>query len=246
MLVTIAITPITSIAGLHRSSVAMSADQKVLLPPLADKPTSIQRSLTMDGDYFERRELRIVCTQKLALEDFRPQASEVIPRLYLSDLYTATSPNVLNRLGITHVVSVVGRPWHRYPSSIKHLSVPIEDNRKADLLGYLDATVTWIHHALSRSDNNRVLVHCVWGMSRSASVIVAYLMAMKKMPLQLALSFVRLKRSVVRPNIGFMSQLQMYELQQIKREKRRRIPANLLKTEGQGRRLIGDLETIQS
>jgi atypical dual specificity phosphatase len=48
------------------------------------------------------------------------------------------------------------------------------------------------------------------GISRSATVVIAYLIATTKMTPHEALAAVRAKRAIVRPNRGFMSQLQEY------------------------------------
>jgi atypical dual specificity phosphatase len=178
----------------------------------------MRRSLTMDEDYFERRNLRIACTQRFALEDFPPQASEILPRLYLSDMYSATDPLTLKRLGITHVVSVVKDPWYKYPTTIRHLCLPIHDLPSSNIEGYLDSCVTWIKHALDKEDA-RVMVHCMWGMSRSASIVIAYVMATRGTSLLRSLSHVRGKRKVVRPNQGFLRQLICYE-QKLKQRER--------------------------
>ena len=51
------------------------------------------------------------------------------------------------------------------------------------------------------------------GVSRSTTVVVAYLIATTKMTPREALDTVRANRSFVRPNRGFMSQLQEYHSQ---------------------------------
>jgi protein tyrosine phosphatase len=59
--------------------------------------------------------------------------------------------------------------------------------------------------------NGRVIVHCVMGVSRSCSLVLAYLMKYKGMSLKQAFDLVSSKRSVVRPNAGFWRQLIEYE-----------------------------------
>ncbi len=78
-----------------------------------------------------------------------------------------------------------------------------------------------------REAGRRVLVHCVIGKSRSASIVIgmcfkycttnmltiviAYLMRHNQMTLQKAFNFVKSKRSLIQPNNGFMIQLREYE-----------------------------------
>jgi hypothetical protein len=53
----------------------------------------------------------------------------------------------------------------------------------------------------------RALVHCRAGVSRSAAVVVAYVMHHKQWSLQQALDHVRARRPIVCPNRGFMQKL---------------------------------------
>lgn len=53
-------------------------------------------------------------------------------------------------------------------------------------------------------------VHCLMGISRSATVVSAYLIATKKMPGASAIAFVQKKRPIVCPNLGFRKQLDLY------------------------------------
>ncbi|KAI0644631.1 protein-tyrosine phosphatase-like protein [Trametes meyenii] len=175
--------------------------------PSVDALVSMLRSMTVDDGAHHRSALRKLCTQRTSMGEFPPQASEIVPGLFLADMYTATSPAALAQLRITHVVSVVQTPPYRYEKPIAHLCVPVEDNADANLLDFLDCAVRWIHDALAGGAGARVLVHCVWGMSRSATVVAAYLVAARKMALADALVHVRARRPIVRPNAGFMQQL---------------------------------------
>jgi hypothetical protein len=65
----------------------------------------------------------------------------------------------------------------------------------------------------ARRDNQRILVHCVMGKSRSVSFVLAYLMQMKDMHLRTAFEYVYARRNVIKPNRGFMQTLIAYEKQ---------------------------------
>ena len=56
-----------------------------------------------------------------------------------------------------------------------------------------------------------MLVHCQAGISRSATVCLAYLMHAARVDLETAFEHVRSRRSVISPNLNFMRQLQLYE-----------------------------------
>lgn len=56
-----------------------------------------------------------------------------------------------------------------------------------------------------RKPFSSVLVHCRYGVSRSAACILYYLMTRRRMTLKDAYTFLRGKRSIISPNIGFMT-----------------------------------------
>lgn len=93
---------------------------------------------------------------------------------------------------------------------VESMRLPLEDDSSTDILPYMNTAVDRIHEAIERR-NAHVLVHCVAGVSRSATIVIAYLMKYKKMPLKGAFNFCYNLRPVIRPNNGFMRQLINYE-----------------------------------
>lgn len=57
-----------------------------------------------------------------------------------------------------------------------------------------------------------MLVHCVAGVSRSATLVIAYLMKFEYMSLRQAFYHVKAVRPIIRPNPGFWRQLIEYEV----------------------------------
>ncbi|KAH9943798.1 protein-tyrosine phosphatase-like protein [Amylocystis lapponica] len=129
--------------------------------------------------------------------------SQIIPRLYLSNLFTAQNAEKLAALGVTHVVSVIEEPPNLPESlSLQKLHISIADTSNADIL-----------QALAADEKNVVLVHCMMGISRSATVVCAYLVATTAMSASDAIAYTIFKRSVVCPNLGFRRQLETYAAQ---------------------------------
>lgn len=58
-----------------------------------------------------------------------------------------------------------------------------------------------------------MVVHCQAGVSRSATIVIAYLMKTKGWPYLEARNYLRSKRPIIEPNDGFVEQLQSFELE---------------------------------
>lgn len=162
-------------------------------------------------------------------------ANEVYPRVYLGDAPTALSTYRLNQLGITHVVNVAQAPtiaiyppnqagqmntkWQDWGTvggfvrtteayykhvGMKFLGIPAYDTITFNLSRYFYEAADFIDSGLR--SGGRVLVHCHAGISRSATVVAAFLMIKRNMTAQEAIRVIRSQRSI-RPNSGFLQQL---------------------------------------
>lgn len=83
-------------------------------------------------------------------------ASLIVPRLYLSDYFTAIDGKQLSKLGITHVISILERV-PAIPECIpedRRLHVSIADHADVDILQYLDKTTEFIRACLENEENN--------------------------------------------------------------------------------------------
>jgi protein phosphatase slingshot len=66
-------------------------------------------------------------------------------------------------------------------------------------------------HFSNRDEGSKILVHCKKGISRSASVVLAFIMKEKGWSLDESFEFVKNKRNCIRPNSGFLKQLEIYQ-----------------------------------
>ena len=133
--------------------------------------------------------------------------SRIQEKLYLGNLQHANNHRVLGRLKITHVLSVCStRPQPH--QGVTYLVIPVRDDPKVNIATYFARGIRFIRMALE--NGGVVLVHCVAGVSRSATMTIAYLMHTTGVSYPEAVGAVRRQRPVINPNLGFVRQLQDY------------------------------------
>ncbi|EPS42189.1 hypothetical protein H072_3863 [Dactylellina haptotyla CBS 200.50] len=147
--------------------------------------------------------------------------NEIAPGLYLGDIFAARNASYLRENGVTSILSIArgslallngtfadetssGQPF-------RHLQIELDDLPQERLLEYLEEGVQFIDGTLGDQDKGgKILVHCMQGISRSCSFVVAYLIWKDGITLGEALAQVQEKRKA-RPNAGFYRQLVDWE-----------------------------------
>lgn len=133
--------------------------------------------------------------------------TQIIDNLYLSSVLIAKDINILRNNNIKCIVNCTKDQPNFFENELKYKRVEIIDDYKENILQYFDSTCKFINENIK----NKVLVHCNAGQSRSASIVIAYLMKYENMTLTKALEYVKNKKSDIGPNIGFFKQLIEYE-----------------------------------
>ncbi|KAJ7166848.1 phosphatases II [Mycena filopes] len=137
----------------------------------------------------------------------------IIPnKLYLGNLRAARSSRSLAEHRITHILSVCGDPIPAEvpQSGFHHMRISVEDVDYADLLIHLPSACRFIDQIVR--GRGRILVHGVLGLSRSATVVAAYLMRSQRISATRALETTRGVREEIWPSPGFQEQLVLFEL----------------------------------
>uniref|UniRef100_A0A336LBD3 Dual specificity protein phosphatase n=1 Tax=Culicoides sonorensis TaxID=179676 RepID=A0A336LBD3_CULSO len=145
---------------------------------------------------------------------FDVDCDEVYPRLYIGDANSAKNKQYLKMMGITHVLNTAegtrlgqvdtGHAYYRDMPTVRYMGFPLVDQPSTDISRYFYIAAKFIENGIN--GGGRVLVHCLVGMSRSATCALAYLMICKKMSAAEAIRTVRMHRDI-RPNDGFIQQL---------------------------------------
>jgi len=95
----------------------------------------------------------------------------------------------------------------RFPArQIEVMTLNVTDEAKSDIIRCFEPAFKFIRET-SEEDGTSCLVHCHSGMSRSCTIAIAYVMEFKNMSLVDAFKFVKDRRRIASPNVGFMSQL---------------------------------------
>ncbi|XP_050497753.1 dual specificity protein phosphatase MPK-4-like [Diabrotica virgifera virgifera] len=137
--------------------------------------------------------------------------SMIEDNLYLGGLAAAKNLEVLKKYNITHILTIDICPLPRTVTEQRNLVtrfIQLSDQPREDLLSYFDETDLFINEG---REKGIVLVHCYFGVSRSATVVIAHIMKKYQMSYFEAFDMVKAKRKIVFPNPGFVSQLKLYK-----------------------------------
>ena len=201
---------------LPMQTLAVAADPKT--PPLP--PTSSPSPSSSASSPSPQSPPRAVTP---APAPFAFQATRVRPWLFLGDVTDSANGPGLTQAGITHVLNVTNNlpncfeqspPAPGYPS-IKYYRICIRDLESVDISVFFDPAIAFldsVHAKRETVTQSRVLVHCAAGRSRSASIVLAFLVARERLSLQKAFEELKRLRPIVRPNIGFYDYLRQHEL----------------------------------
>ena len=139
---------------------------------------------------------------------------EVIPRLILANGKTVKNAQYIKELGVTHIINTASRDVWLPVEKLTNLGVEIfqfhvDDVSSANISTYFHPAADFISRALAVS-GGLVVINCLVGLSRSATVLTAAMMINKKWSLVKTLKLIRQTRNV-KPNLGFMIQLMKLE-----------------------------------
>jgi len=139
---------------------------------------------------------------------------QITDYLFLSGSEAADNYEELTKNGVKYVINTATELRNSFEEyGITYMRLDLVDNPSQKLceVKVFQAAFNFIDKA--RKENAKVLVHCRGGRSRSATIIISYLMKVNNWTLQDAYKYVQSKSPKVSPNLGFIGQLLNFESQ---------------------------------
>ncbi|KVI05680.1 protein-tyrosine-phosphatase MKP1-like [Cynara cardunculus var. scolymus] len=178
------------------------SDDLGIWPNIAATPRSVSKPaplpVNVDRSRFEFKK------DKLAY--FDKECSRIIDHVFLGSDSVAKNREVLCRNGITHVLNCVGFVCPEYfKKDFVYRTLWIRDSPNEDITSILYDVFDYFEDV--REEKGRIFVHCCQGVSRSSSLVIAYLMWSEGWSFEESFRRVKAARGVTNPNMGFACQL---------------------------------------
>jgi protein-tyrosine phosphatase len=138
--------------------------------------------------------------------------SEIIPNLWLGPIGLTYDSEFLTTNKISHVVRVLedqNTSATLYSLGIKTHYIKLYDDDDQPIGDYFDSSISFIDDAIRMGKT--VYVHCYAGVSRSPTIVAAYLIKMHNMTTVDALKYIAERRPCIDPNEGFRAALRKWE-----------------------------------
>lgn len=136
--------------------------------------------------------------------------TEIMPGIFLGNAHAALDRRLLNYLGITKILNITSKGEVPCPFPEKtYYRCIARDNYEGGpvVLKHLGNMINFINSAYGRTG---VLIHCRMGRSRSASVVIAWMMNRYGITWNKAYQYVKHKRDQINPNPGIKIGVKQY------------------------------------
>jgi len=150
-------------------------------------------------------------SMKERLAHFDKMCNQVTDQLYLGSETVAANKSLLKFHGITHILNCAGTICLEYhPNDFVYKYLSLVDGKAENINCLLYDVIDWIRDVLNAQPSNRIFIHCQQGVSRSSSMVIAYLMWKQRTPFARTHLQVKEKRGISNPNPNFTCQLGVF------------------------------------
>lgn len=141
------------------------------------------------------------------------QISEVDEVICVGSLESAKDARQLAAHRITHILNLTDEKY-AYDKDVTYMQIKLVDSVTENIGRHFEEAMKFIQEAADKK--GKVLIHCEYGMSRSVSIAIAWLMYKayldeRKLSFEEAFKIVAAARVMAAPNNRFQASLREYE-----------------------------------
>ena len=158
--------------------------------PLCDNCLNLQKKLVTEFSKNKKK--------------FNPECDEIIKDwLYLGNSDFSLNNELLKSKNICCILVCGSELECKYPKEYNYLKIDLNDYIEDSIIPYIDKCIQFINE----NKNKKIFVHCNAGVSRSPSIVIAYLIKSLNYTFNEAYNFVKKKRNIIKPNEKFLQEL---------------------------------------
>ena len=141
-----------------------------------------------------------------------PSFNEIIDNIFVGNYAFALNKKLLLDNKITYILNCGNglKNFYEKERIFRYLYIPLYDSKTQELECYIQKINNFIEEG--STNNNKILIHCGEGVSRSAAVCLLYLITKKGMTFSQAKETFIKKRAACCPNDGFVLKLKQKSL----------------------------------
>lgn len=136
--------------------------------------------------------------------------TEIMPQIFVGNVCDAQNLDRLKQFHITHILNSTPDLPLYWENQYKYKRIDVLDLPSQNIRQYFDQATDFIEQALKNKENN-VLIHCSAGISRSPTLVLAYMIKKHRLTFEEAFEKMRKLRPIVDPNVSFILQLREWE-----------------------------------
>ena len=156
-------------------------------------------------NYNTNRMIELPLTKKVwnHVENLYLEPTEILPGIYLGNAYNASNYKTIERFNIKTIINVSKElpNFFEKNTTINYLQIPVKDDSENHITEFIRPTLDFLDLHGPYTENSSLLIHCYMGSSRSASIILLYLIYKYQYSYNAALELLRARRPIVNMTI---------------------------------------------
>jgi hypothetical protein len=139
------------------------------------------------------------------------EPTEIVPGIFLGNGYNASNNQTLRYYKITSIMNASIEIPNCYENrdQFKYCRIPILDDNQHHIAEYIPEMLRFYEETQIDADH-ALLIHCYMGSSRSASIVLLFLIVKYGYSFDAALTLIKTKRPIVNINTNFLEDIRNY------------------------------------